>query len=220
MPCAAAHCNSHGTGAASCAGHRAACPSNQELSTAQLPTTGNNRFAQYGKVTAAHINELKNKVDTEVRRVNEWLSANPTRAAGPIIGRRLDTNSTPNLSPGDKIKASEYNSVAESINDIAGVRFPISGNLNSITSYTTNRTNFAAEDLESVGDKIVFSGDWAELANKYNMVRTDCICNADCACNAVCACHNDCGCNYGGSGGVSFLVQFTEIIDSGPPGEI
>jgi hypothetical protein len=37
---------------------------------------------------------------------------------------------------------------------------------------------------------------WNALNDKYNIMRTDCICNADCACNLVCSCHNNCGCNY------------------------
>lgn len=37
---------------------------------------------------------------------------------------------------------------------------------------------------------------WNNLRDRYNVMRTACICNSDCACNNVCACHNDCGCNY------------------------
>ena len=43
----------------------------------------------------------------------------------------------------------------------------------------------------------VLATDWGtNIANLYEVIRTDCICNANCDCNAICACHNDCGCNY------------------------
>ena len=37
---------------------------------------------------------------------------------------------------------------------------------------------------------------WTNIRNRYNTMRTACICNSDCSCNLVCTCHNDCGCNY------------------------
>jgi hypothetical protein len=49
---------------------------------------------------------------------------------------------------------------------------------------------------DKTGDPID-NDDWAAgIADIYNIIRQDCICNADCSCNAICACHNDCGCNY------------------------
>lgn len=42
----------------------------------------------------------------------------------------------------------------------------------------------------------ITTGQWDNLRNRYDVMRTACICNSDCACNLVCTCHNDCGCNY------------------------
>ena len=43
---------------------------------------------------------------------------------------------------------------------------------------------------------LVEDTNWTNIRDRYNTLRTSCICNSDCACNLVCSCHNDCGCNY------------------------
>lgn len=43
---------------------------------------------------------------------------------------------------------------------------------------------------------LVEDTNWTNIRDRYNTMRTSCICNSDCACNLVCSCHNNCDCNY------------------------
>ena len=55
-------------------------------------------------------------------------------------------------------------------------------------------TQFMA--YEPVSGSIIKVGFFNSLVSAYNLIVTNCICNADCACNQNCSCNVNCNCNY------------------------
>jgi hypothetical protein len=187
MACSGTHCSNHGTGVTTttCAGHRAACPTNNAAGLS-------GSFAvQGGLITAADINALKNAIRTELTRYSLHRSFPNSGAMSLAYASQSATvgNHVANSTVIDDAHIDDYEQMAQRVNNVVepvGTSYAV---LTDAADGTTSPLNYNAGDL-------IEDTHWATLLSKYNTMRQDCICNSDCACNNVCNCHNDCACNY------------------------
>lgn len=169
------HCSVNNTGTTDCAGHRASCSTNRPLSiSAEFASTT-------GRILASDINNLRENIRAEVARYNlhRSFSVAERQASGYTSGVTLIGSGQIN---DFELMAQQVNNVNEPVGTNYGV-------LTDPADFTTASNQYIATEQIRVTH-------WTAIQDKYNTMRTDCICNADCACNAVCNCHNDCSCNY------------------------
>lgn len=170
MACAPHYCNSHSTGTASCAGHRLPCPTNRQASV-------DNLSAGFGVIGGA---VLASDIESLRANIRDELAAWDVRYPGRIY-----------------YQASAY---------IAGSTPIQAAHVTELDNMTGQRSDAdvytppSDGDYSAPGAEILDDHWWAGVADslkeRYNLMRSNCICNTDCSCNAICACYGDCGCNY------------------------
>jgi hypothetical protein len=176
MACSGSHCSNHGTGTTTCSGHRASCSTNRTLSVSgEFASTS-------GRILASDVNNLRESIRAEVARYNlhrSFTNISQRQGSGYTAGATLIDNSHIN----------DFELMAQQVNN---VNEPVGTNYAVLTDPADFNT---AANQYQAGAPISVTH-WTTIRDKYNTMRTDCICNSDCSCNLVCACHNDCGCNY------------------------
>jgi hypothetical protein len=172
MACSGSHCSEHGTGTTTCAGHRASCSTNRQLTFTS--------YTQNGLIRAEDVNALRTAIRDEVARYNLHRSFDVTQRQATAY-----TTST-------QVSSAHINDMETMSQQVNNVNEPVGTSYAVLTDPADATT---APNSYSANSRIDFSH-WNTLLSKYNTMRQDCICNADCACNLVCSCHNDCGCNY------------------------
>lgn len=173
MACSGPHCSNHGTGTTTCAGHRASCAANREISFESL--------ANGGLIRASDIDSLRASIRDEVARYNLHRSFSVTA--------RQATAYTAGVTRVDNTHVNDMEIMAQQVNN---VNEPVGTSFATLTDPANDTT---AANSYAVGARVDFAH-WNTLLSKYTTMRQDCICNSDCSCNQVCSCHNDCGCNY------------------------
>lgn len=169
MACSGAHCTNHSTGTTTCSGHRSVCPSNRSLS--QSFTVGES-------IKKSDLDDLRNKIAAELTTYR----AHALNYGGLNTYVNSNSNQGVNISPANAITSKSLPvDRLESFN--AADDGSDGNNMGSVTFTPVTGNEIRQSEIQII-------------VNKYNSIRTDCICNTDCACNAVCTCHNDCGCHY------------------------
>jgi len=187
MACSGANCNQHGTGTTTCSGHRASCSTNRTLGVSgEFASTS-------GRILASDVNNLRENIRAEVARYNLHRSFNVAdrQPGGYTAGATLIDNGHIN----------DFELMAQQVNN---VNEPVGTNYAVLTDPADFNT---AANQYQAGAPISVTH-WTTIRDKYNTMRTDCICNADCSCNLVCACHNDCGCNYSSDSRLKQKVKY------------
>ena len=174
MACSGAHCTNHDTGTASCVGHRPACATNRPFT----PSTGFG--TQGGDIIASDVDALRTKLREELALYNTNFTARSLanisllQAITWSIGTDADNEHPEDLRQMSIDLLNLGSPQREAGTELGGAPF------------------FLGSPFPSIEDT-----DWGTgIADLYETIRTDCICNSNCDCNAICACHNDCGCNY------------------------
>jgi len=188
MACTGAHCQEHGTGTTTCSGHRASCSTNRALSVSgEFASTS-------GRILASDINNLRQSIRDEVARYNLHRSFTN-------ISQRQGTAYTAGVTLIDNSHINDFESMAQEVNN---VNEPVGTNFGVLTDPADFNT---AANSYNAGTNINVTH-WNTIRNKYDTMRTDCICNSDCSCNLVCSCHNDCGCNYASDSRLKQKVKY------------
>lgn len=173
MACSGSHCTNHGTGTTTCSNHRATCSTNRAL------TLSGEFGVTTGRIRQSDVENLRTNIRAEVTRYNLHAEFN-------ITLRQATAYTTSTL-----VDNAHINDMETMVQQVDNVRERIGINYATF-SYPADATTAA----NSYSNVTIEDGHWTTLRDKYNAIRTDCICNSDCSCNLVCSCHNNCGCNY------------------------
>jgi hypothetical protein len=133
------------------------------------------------RILASDVNALRENIRAEVARYNlhrSFMVADRQQTAVVAGSTVISTNQINDF----ELMAQQVNNVNEPVGTTPAV-------LSDPADFTTAANSYSQ-------GAIIAGSHWATLIDKYNVMRTDCICNSDCACNAVCNCHNNCDCNY------------------------
>jgi hypothetical protein len=160
-----------------CTGHRPACPSNR-------PFTPSGGFGTVGgAILASDIETLRQYIRAELALLDvRWPGRVYKQGDAYIAG----------VTPISAIQVTELDDMIAQ-RDNTHPPHP-TGSVVQIRADSYTPVN--DDDTNNTGDPVLASRWLADIAARYDEMRTNCICNADCSCNAVCACNGDCGCNY------------------------